>query len=126
MPKEQNSQASGVPDEDCKWMWLWRMPPRKKGGAAEGATRAGRKIRAPISQAKGQSWKAGPRIRALRRGTGAALRAAGFPFEGVFPRSRAEAYDHAFSEPYRTGGVAFLFAAKQKKGYVRNVNGSTG
>ena len=28
LPKEQNSQASGFPDEDCKRMRLWRTPRR--------------------------------------------------------------------------------------------------
>ena len=26
LPKEQHSQAAGNPDEDQKWMWLWRSP----------------------------------------------------------------------------------------------------
>jgi len=39
LPKEQNSQVSGFPDEDCKWMWLWRTFLK---GTAEGATRAKR------------------------------------------------------------------------------------
>ncbi|GFO86907.1 hypothetical protein BUFA31_00710 [Butyricicoccus faecihominis] len=30
---------SGFPDEDCKWMWLWRTFLK---GTAEGATRAKR------------------------------------------------------------------------------------
>ena len=50
LPKEQNSQASGFPDEDCKWMWLWRTFLK---GTAEGAMRA-KGVCVPISQAKGQ------------------------------------------------------------------------
>ena len=36
LPKEQNSQAFPLGNEDCKRMWLWRSPLR---GDAEGAMR---------------------------------------------------------------------------------------
>ena len=111
LPKEQNSQASGFPDEDCKWMWLWRRPPRKKGGAAEGATRAGRRTRANLS-GKRTELEGRTAIRTRRR-RAAAPRAGRFPTQRVFPGTLRMTMTMLFQG--HAAHAVWLFCLPQKK-----------
>ena len=85
-------------------------------GAAEGATRAGGTESAPISQAKGQSLKAGQRFGSIWRGDNLENSRSGCFLRGVPPVASGCAAP-LFQSHTAVRGVVFLFAAKKKKGY---------